>query len=107
MFAGRRAALACAALVLILPIGLAPATAHAGETDEELEARRWYDRGAAAYDAGNWAVAATQFAHADELVPNLTVLRLALTASVRADDPVVGMSLVDRAKKRLGEGSPL
>lgn len=87
-------------------LGLAPRAARA-DGGGETEARQAYDRGAAAYDSGDWRRAALHFSRADELVPNLTVLRMALTASLRADDAVTGMTLVERAKRRLGEGSPL
>ncbi len=80
---------------------------RADEADIVAAARESYDRGAAAYDARDWARAAPAFARADELSPNLSVMELALTASLRADDAVTAMTVVERAQRRLGEASPL
>jgi hypothetical protein len=49
---------------------------------------------------GEYATAAQQFARADELSPNLVALRLALIAATRADDAVLAMTLVMRARER-------
>ena len=83
----------------------APTLAHAQTKDAVDEARAAYDRGASAYDAGEYARAVTELTHADEILPNPTVLELALRAAVKADDPPAGMTLVDRASAR-GLSSP-
>jgi hypothetical protein len=71
------------------------------------QARDSYDRGAAAYDAKDYARAAAELARADELVPNATVLELALQAAVRAHDAPTAMELVERVEKRVPESAPL
>jgi hypothetical protein len=71
------------------------------------QARAVYDAGASAYDHQDFREAATQFARADELVPNQAVLRLALAAAVRAEDPVMAMNLVQRAERRAAVDSDL
>jgi hypothetical protein len=84
-------------LALALFLSAAPALADAKEDAAEA-----YDKGAAAYDKGDYPLAATQLARADELAPNGVTLELALGAVLRADDPVLGMTLVERAEKRKG-----
>jgi hypothetical protein len=71
------------------------------------QARESYDRGAAAYDGKDYAKAAIELARADELVPNVTVLELALQAAIRAHDAPTVMSLVERVEKRVPESTPL
>ncbi len=83
-----------AALLLALA---APRVAHA---DVTAEARSSYAEGKRAYDAGQFSEAARAFSHADELAPNDAVLELAVTSAMRADEPVLGMQLVDRAESR-------
>lgn len=61
-------------------------------------ARVVYDRGAAAFGRKSYAEAAREFASADELSPSDAALSSALTAVVLADDPVLGMTLVERAE---------
>ena len=63
-------------------------------------ARQAYDQGADAYRARDFPLAARLFARADELAPNAVALKLALAASIRADDAVLGMALVHRADTR-------
>src|SRR5262245_8780935 len=65
-----------------------------------VEARRAYDRGAAAYNTRDWATAAVQFARADELAPNEVVLQSAIFAADNANDPIFAMTLVDRGRSR-------
>jgi hypothetical protein len=65
----------------------------------EKRARDAYERGSAAYDRKDYDAAAHEFAEADSLVPNPTALRAALDAAVLADDPVLGMELLDRARR--------
>jgi hypothetical protein len=63
-------------------------------------AREAYDRGAAAYDAGDYPLAVAQLARADALVPSDVALELALKAAVKANDPVQTMDLAKRAEAR-------
>lgn len=73
--------------------------------EEELgDARKAYDRGAKAYDAGDYATAAREAAYADLLVPNDVALELALKAALKIDDPVLAMVLADRAEGRKDAG---
>jgi hypothetical protein len=71
-----------------------------------LEARAAYDRGAAAYDAHDYAHAAVDLARADELAPNGTVLDLALQAAIRAEDAALVMELVERVEVRVPASTP-
>jgi hypothetical protein len=66
-------------------------------------ARTAYDNGTAAFKAGDFATAAREFARADALAPHPVALRWALTAATRAGDPVLGMTLVDRAGGRASD----
>jgi hypothetical protein len=90
------AALVAAALV-------APVEARAADPDVAM-ARAAYDRGARAYDAGKYALAAREFTVADELAPNPVALKYAIQAALKIDDPVLGMRLVERATQ---EGADL
>jgi hypothetical protein len=91
---GLRAALLAALLA-------APTLARA---DDPEAAHQAYDRGKAAFDARRWAEAAGEFARADALAPNPVALESALKAAVLADDPLLAMSLADRAESRSGAG---
>lgn len=70
------------------------------QTDPTAEARAAYARAAKAYDRGQYAAAAVDFALADERAPNPVALRLAIDAAILADDPVLGMTLAERAEAR-------
>jgi hypothetical protein len=83
-----------------LCVGLTLSRAARAEGGNAEQARAAYDAGAAAYDGGEFGTASLQFARADELAPNDVVLRLALAAAVRAEDPVLSMNLVQRAERR-------
>ena len=58
-----------------------------------------YARGAAAYAQQDYERAARELAIADELVPAAVTLRVALEAVTLADDPVLGMELIERARR--------
>jgi hypothetical protein len=90
---------------ILVGLLLASGSARAAEADSVRLARAAYARAARAYDAGDYAVAAQQFALADELAPNAVALRQALAAALRADDPVLGMTLVERAGARPDDAS--
>jgi hypothetical protein len=53
-----------------------------------------------AYDAGDYARAAQELAKADGLAHSPVTLELALKAALRADDPVLTMTLAARATQR-------
>ena len=69
----------------VLMIGAWVATTAPAFADaKDLEgARAAYDRGAAAYDAGNYELAASELTRADDLAPNDIALELALKAAVK------------------------
>jgi hypothetical protein len=73
--------------------------------DSKEDAATAYDRGAAAYDKGDFRTAANELARADELAQSAVTLELAITAAVRADEPELAMTLVERAEKRRGNKS--
>jgi hypothetical protein len=85
--------------VLLALLG-APRILEAAEPDNVSVARAAYDRGARAFNAGQYVAAAREFSVADELAPNPVALRFALQAVLFLDDPVLGMTLVQRAGGR-------
>jgi hypothetical protein len=64
--------------------------------DDPTQARVVYDRGTAAHRRGDFAEAAADFALADSLAPSPVALRAALDDAIKADDPALGMELVER-----------
>lgn len=99
------------AVVVASSIGLAcvlaAGDASAGSPDEATKeaARQAYDRGAAAYDAGDYARATAELTHADELFASDVALELALKSAVKGDDPLAAMTLAARADKRARGGT--
>jgi hypothetical protein len=92
-----------AACALAALVTTAPASA-----DEELtDARKAYDRGAKAYDDGDYVTAAREASFADQLVPNTTALELALKSVVRVELYVLAMQLADRVEARADAPAPL
>jgi hypothetical protein len=85
------AALACACL-----LGAAPAAADPPSTD--VQAHQAYERGTSAYRRKDYPTAAREYAAADALSPNPVALQAAIDATVQADDPVLGLQLLERAK---------
>jgi hypothetical protein len=76
--------------------------AGVARADDLERAGALYDKGAAAQRARDYRRAAALFARADELVPDPAALEAALRAAVLADDPVLGMTLVERAAREPG-----
>jgi hypothetical protein len=72
-------------------------TASADDTREQ--ARQAYDQGTQARRRGDFAEAAADFARADSLAPSAAALTAALEDCVRADDPVLGMEIIDRSNR--------
>lgn len=89
-------AIACLACLL------SEGVAHADDTTEA--ARQAYDRGAAAYDAGDYGLAASELIRADELLPSDVALELALKAAVKGDDARTAITLAARAERRTRSG---
>ncbi len=85
-----------ATLVLTLIVGSA-SSAFAGDPEG---ARQAYDKASAAFARKSYAEAAAGFSIADDLEPNPVALESALKSAVLADDPVLGMQLVERAASR-------
>lgn len=92
------------ALAVGLSIGSASGVAHADEADFR-HAREVYDRGVRAHDAGDDAAAARAFAEADGLFPTPASLEGALESAMRADDPALGLELLDRSEGRSADAS--
>jgi hypothetical protein len=80
-------------------------SSHDTWADEREAARAAYDRGTRAFDHAEYSVAAAEFARADALEPHPVALKWALLAAVKADDPVLGMTLVDRTARRASDAS--
>lgn len=79
---------------------VAAAAGSARAQDDVETARAAYARGAAAYDRGDYAAAAQEFALADRLAPNPVALEHALKSATAAGDAVLAFELLDRAKGR-------
>lgn len=104
--------MACVVCAWVVALALPCADARADDvvaatSGSALTPRELYDRGAAAYDAGDYARALADFAKADELAPNATTLEQGLKAALRADDPVLAMVLAERARSRGATGELL
>lgn len=84
--------LSCAAL-LVASLSALPALAQ----DRKDAARDAYARGEKLSEEQRYGEAARAFAEADSISKNDTALESALGAAVRAGDPVLTMTLVDRA----------
>ena len=69
------------------------------------EAREAYDRAAKAYDSKDYRSAAGDFARADARAPNARALELAMASALLANEPALGMDLVDRAERRAVDGA--
>ena len=69
---------------------------------DEDRAKAAYAVGDKAFNEGRYKEAAEAFALADEESPHVIALTSALKAAILADDPVLGMTLVDRAPARKG-----
>jgi hypothetical protein len=89
-----------AALVFVL----CGTTVRLARADDHAAAREAYDRGASAYDAGDYVRAARELRRAHDIVPNDVTLELAMKAASKADDPCLTMELVVRAL-RVGQSS--
>jgi len=95
-----RATLAAAAVALAVPATARTAFAQGVPAQAPADARAAYDRGAAAHARGDYRAAASEMARADELAPNPVALKAALDEALLADDPELGMQLVERARAR-------
>jgi hypothetical protein len=86
--------------VVLFVLLAAAAGAVSGDAwgDTATQAHEAYDRGTRAYRKGDYATAAREYAAADALSPSPVALQAALDAAVLADDPVIGVELIDRAK---------
>src|SRR5262245_55502094 len=73
---------------------------EAGSPSPNTEAHAAYERGAAAFDRGDYPTAAKELARADALFPNVVALTTAIKAAILADDPALAMELADRTESR-------
>ena len=73
--------------------------------EDVAAARVDYAEGAAAYDRGDYPVAAARLARADEHAPNARALQLAMAAALLSPNAGLGMDLADRAERRAVDGS--
>lgn len=90
-------------IAFALAIMLSMRTARAQSAEDVSLARQAYDRGAAAYDEGEYLIAARELSQADKLAPNDIALELALKSAVRAGDAVLALTLAARADSRQAE----
>lgn len=97
MFGRFSGPLVASALVLMWAASVTAAPSDSSG-DPKVQARAAYAKGEAAAKAGNLREAALAFERADELLPSPAALESALGAAVRSDDPVLVMTLVDRAE---------
>jgi len=87
-------------VLLVAAVSLAATAARADPQAVAVQAHEAYERGTAAYRRGDYATAAREYAAADALSPSPVALQAALDAALRADDPVVGTTLLERASGR-------
>jgi hypothetical protein len=73
----------------------------------EDAAAQAYDAGVEAHRQGDYARAAALFARADDLAPAAASRLAALKSALLADDPLLGMVLVERAARAGGMDGPL
>lgn len=73
--------------------------------EDVAAARADYAEGAAAYDRGDYSLAAARLARADEHAPNARALQLAMAAALLASNAGLGMELAERAERRAVDGS--
>lgn len=97
----------CVGLAWAVALFVAPASADGdpGATGDRLRAREAYDRGAAAHERGDETTAARELALADELMPNPITLGAAIESATVADDAVLAMTLCERARRGVVEGT--
>jgi hypothetical protein len=88
--------------VFVVLLVLMTTPTRAAFADEREDAATAYDRGAAAFDRGDFVTAARELARADELLPSPVTLELAINAAIKSDDAALGMTLADRASTRKG-----
>jgi len=93
------------AFVLVVACVTATAPAMADPPPPEIQAHEAYDRGTRAYQRGDYATAAREYAAANALAPNPIALQAALDAAVQADDPVLGTQLLDMARRQPPEAA--
>ncbi len=84
-------------------LGVLLGVAAPARADDREAAHQAYDRGTAAFDHQRWAEAAAEFARADALAQSPVALESALKAAVLADDPILALTLADRAEAREGK----
>jgi hypothetical protein len=86
-------------LAMVACAALAWAADGRADTASDAQAHAAYERGTAAFRKGDYPTAAREYSAADALAPNPVALQAALDASVLADDPVLGETLLERARR--------
>ncbi len=89
-------------VVVALTIAFSANVARAD--DAAADARAAYDEGLAAHENGDEKTAARDFAKADAILPSNEALEAATASALRADDAILGMTLVERASSRQLDG---
>lgn len=87
-------------------LGALPGVPLASASESLDSARTIYEMGREAHDSGDFETAAALFARADALEPSEVALVAALRAVLKADAPVLGIELAERAE-RAEAGKPL
>ena len=85
------------ALVALACLAWSPGALADGPSTD-AQAHSAYERGTAAFKRGDYPTAAREYAAADSLVPNPVALQAAIDAAVLADNPVLGATLLERAR---------
>jgi hypothetical protein len=87
-------------LALAMLSGSLAAVGDAAGADEAVvRASALYEAGRQAHERGEHRTAVLRFVEADRLVPAPAALEAALTAALAAEDPALGMEVVDRAAR--------
>lgn len=94
-----------AVLCWLAVAGWVPAAGAAVSKADEARASAAYEAALVAIHDRDYARAASLFAEADAIVPNVVALRSAIDAAVLAEDPVLAVRLSERAAHRPRDGA--
>jgi hypothetical protein len=89
-----------AGIAVVSAFAISFSTSAARADDTANDARAAYNEGLAAHENGDEKTAARDFARADAILPSNEALEAAAASALRADDAILGMTLVERASSR-------
>lgn len=89
----------CVAVTAMTALVLLASAVKAADPEPRNAAHAAYERAIKAHERGDFASAAREFARADRLIPNDSVLKDAIGEALRADDAPFGAMLVARSAR--------